>query len=237
MKALISIVSLEEAKIAIPAHPDILDVKNPQEGSLGAQFPWVLKDAVKESRGSGILCSATLGDLTYKPGTASLSAYGAAMCGVGYIKAGLHGISNYDQALSMMNAIVQAVKMVDSNILVAASGYADYKRFGGLAYKDLIKAAQNSKSDIVMVDTAIKDGKSLMDALTYNEIEEFVEMAHEAGLQVALAGSIKKEHLQKLAGLNPDIIGVRGAVCRNADRNGKIDREMLEELLVYIKQL
>lgn len=237
MKVLISIVSVEEAKLARQAIPDIIDIKNPSEGSLGAQFPWVLTDAVNELKESGILCSATLGDLIYKPGTAALAAFGAAKCGVGYIKAGLYGIASYEEALSMMNAIVQAVKMVNQNILIVASGYADYKRFGGLSYKDLVKAAKDSNSDIVMVDTAIKDGKTLMDALTYEEITEFIDLSHKAGLQVALAGSVKKEHLEKLAKLNPDIIGIRGAVCKHSDRNGKIDRDKLENLMEYVNQI
>jgi (5-formylfuran-3-yl)methyl phosphate synthase len=237
MKVLISIVSIEEAKIALLAKPDILDIKNPAEGSLGAQFPWVLTEIVNDVKGPGILCSATLGDLTYKPGTAALAAFGAASCGVGYIKAGLHGVSNYSEGLNMMNAIVQAVRMVNTNIIVVASGYADYKRFNGLAYKDLIKIAVASASDIVMVDTAIKDGKNLMDAMSYAEIKEFIDLAHDAGLQVALAGSIKKEHVEELARLNPDIVGIRGAVCQHADRNGNVDYKKIEDLMAYVNQL
>jgi (5-formylfuran-3-yl)methyl phosphate synthase len=237
MKVLISIISVEEARIAIKADPDILDIKNPAEGSLRAQFPWVLKETVHELNGSGILCSATLGDVCYKPGTAALAAYGAAMCGVRYIKAGLYGVAHYDEGLNMMNAIVRAVKMIDRNILVVASGYADYKRFGGIGYKDLVKVAKDSLSDLVMVDTAIKDGKTLMDALSYEEIKEFIDLSHEAGLEVALAGSIKKEHLNELSKLNPDIIGIRGDVCQHADRNGKIDRDKLNDLMAYVKQI
>ncbi|MBP1674767.1 MAG: hypothetical protein H6Q24_905, partial [Bacteroidetes bacterium] len=91
MKVLISVISVEEAKVALKTNPDIIDIKNPGEGSLGAQFPWIIKDIAEELKGSAVLCSVTLGDLDYKPGTAALAAYGAATCGANYIKAGLYG--------------------------------------------------------------------------------------------------------------------------------------------------
>ena len=56
---------------------DIVDVKNPKEGSLGANFPWIIS-SVKESINSGKPISATIGDFNFKPGTASLAALGAA---------------------------------------------------------------------------------------------------------------------------------------------------------------
>jgi uncharacterized protein (UPF0264 family) len=51
MKLLISPINKEEAIIASRGGADIVDVKNPKEGSLGANFPWVIRD-VKEDRKS-----------------------------------------------------------------------------------------------------------------------------------------------------------------------------------------
>jgi uncharacterized protein (UPF0264 family) len=237
MKVLISIVSLEEARIAVEGKADILDIKNPHEGSLGAQFPWVLKEIVNEFKGSGILCSAALGDLSYKPGTAALAAFGTATCGVEYIKAGLLGATNYDEAFNMMKSIVRAIRMVNKNAVVVAAGYADYKRFGGVPYKDLVNAAKDSGSDVVMVDTAIKDGKNLLDAMNLDQIKEFIDLSHDAGMYVALAGSIKKEHLEDLARLNPDIVGIRGEVCDNEDRKSGISLEKVKEFMACARAI
>ena len=85
MKVLISPVSLEEARMVVKGGADILDIKNAKEGSLGAQVPWVIKEIIEEFKDTGIMCSATLGDLPYKPGTAALAALGAASCGVNYV--------------------------------------------------------------------------------------------------------------------------------------------------------
>jgi uncharacterized protein (UPF0264 family) len=231
MKVLISPVSLEEAASIIEAQADIIDIKNVNEGSLGAQVPWTIAEIVDYIHGNGVTASATLGDLPYKPGTAALAAYGVAHCGVNYIKAGLHGLNTYAQALEMMDAIRRAVRMVSPDAKVVASGYADYRRFNGLTTWDLVRAAKAAQCDVVMVDTAIKDGKTLFDVLTLDEINDFVGMAKEANLQVALAGSIKAEHAEELLKIQPDIIGVRGAVCGGTDRYSKISVEKTKAFL------
>lgn len=237
MKVLISPVSLEEARMVVEGGADIIDIKNVKEGSLGAQFPWVVKEVVKEFKDTGMMCSATLGDLPYKPGTAALAALGAASCGVDYVKAGLHGATNYDEAFTMMKSVVKAIRMVSSDILAVASGYADYKRFGGASYRDVVRAAKDADADVVMVDTSFKDGKTLFDALTYDEIKEFVDLAKENSLIVALAGSIKMRHLDVISEIKPDVIGIRGAVCDSSDRTRGITMEKVVEFMAYAKEV
>jgi uncharacterized protein (UPF0264 family) len=236
MQVLISPVSLEEAASIIEAKADIIDIKNVNEGSLGAQFPWNIVEIVDYIHGNGVTASATLGDLPYKPGTAALAAYGVAHCGVNYIKAGLHGLNTYAQALEMMDAIRRAVRMVSADAKVVASGYADYRRFNGLNTWDLVRAAKVAQCDVVMVDTAIKDGKTLFDVLSLDEINDFVGMAKEANLQVALAGSINGEHVEELVKIQPDIIGVRGAVCGGPDRYSKISVEKTKAFLSLFRK-
>lgn len=227
MKVLISPVSLDEAKAVIDGGADIIDVKNTNEGSLGAQFPWVIQAIAELANQTGLLVSATLGDLPFKPGTAALAARGAATAGARYKKAGLYGVRSQAEAAEMMSAVVQAARDVDPRTLVVAAGYADFRRFGGLHFEDLIAAASQSGCDLVMVDTAIKDGKTLFDALSLAEITDFFAMARRAGLQVALAGSIQAKHLPVLQALGPDIVGIRGAVCDESDRTRGIKAELV----------
>jgi uncharacterized protein (UPF0264 family) len=225
VKVLISPESVEEALSIIDCNMDILDVKNTKEGSLGAQFPWNIKRVVSETEKRGIKTSATLGDLPFKPGTAALAAYGVANTGVTYVKAGLYGMNTYEQGLAMMDGVRQAVRMVSETADVVAAGYADWRRYGGLSSDDLIRAARDSKCDLVMVDTAIKDGKTLFDNMSVEELKDFVGKAREAGMGVALAGSLKAEHADVLFEINADLIGVRGAVCEGKDRTSRISPE------------
>ena len=237
MKVLISPVSLEEARMVVAGGADIIDIKNVEEGSLGAQPPWVIEEVVREFQGSGLMCSATLGDLPYKPGTAALAAYGASKSGVDYVKAGLHGVSTYEQALKMMSYVVRAIRSVREDILAVASGYADFRRFGGVSYADVVRAAKDAKADVVMLDTAIKDGKNLFDAMTVEEIGEFVQLGHDANMIVALAGSVKQDHLAELAATGCDIVGIRGAVCDSADRTRGITKELVEQFMAYAREV
>ena len=50
MKVLISIRSFEELLPAIEGGANIIDLKNPTEGSLGASFPWLIKKIRKHSK-------------------------------------------------------------------------------------------------------------------------------------------------------------------------------------------
>jgi len=227
---LISPINNEEALESIEGGADIVDVKNPKEGSLGANFPWVIKE-IREMTPDDMLVSATLGDVPYKPGTVSLAAMGALVSGADYIKVGLYGTSNYDESLEVMNNVVKTVKNQKSDAIVVASGYADAHRVGAVSPWDIPKIAKDSGSDLAMLDTAVKDGKTLFDYLDINDLEKFVEETHSYGLKSALAGSVKKEQLKPLHDIGCDVVGVRGAACTGGDRDsGKIHRAAVAEL-------
>jgi len=228
MRLLVSPMNLEEAKAAMDGGADILDVKNPKEGSLGANFPWAIK-AVKELAGDRMPVSATIGDLDFKPGTASLAALGAAVSGADFIKAGLLGAKDRAQAEEMLAGIVRAVKDFDRRKMVVASGYSDYQRAGSISPLLLPQAAAASGADLVMVDTAIKDGRSTFEFMSEQELRDFVNLGHKNGLLVAIAGTIGFEHLDLIKRIDPDIVGVRGIVC-GGDRKSSIRADLVTKL-------
>ncbi len=232
MKLLVSPMNIKEANISKLGGADIIDVKNPKEGSLGANFPWIIR-AVKKIAGSTPV-SATIGDFNYKPGTASLAALGAAFAGAEYIKVGLHGIKTKEQALEMLTNIVRSVKEYDDNKKVVAAGYSDYKRIDSISPLELPSVGAEAGVDVVMMDTGIKDGRSTFEFLTLKELLEFVSRAKAYGLQTAIAGSIRFENIPMLKRISPDIIGVRGCVC-GGDRNSSIKRELVERLKAEIQ--
>ncbi|MDD2439554.1 MAG: (5-formylfuran-3-yl)methyl phosphate synthase [Methanosarcinaceae archaeon] len=229
MKLLISPINKEEAIVASKGGADIVDVKNPKEGSLGANFPWVIRD-VKEAVNGKQPISATIGDFNFKPGTASQAALGAAVSGADYIKVGLFDIQTEEQALELLNAIVKAVKDFDPAKKVVASGYSDYKRINSISPLLLPPLVAKAGADVVMVDTGIKDGKSTFEFMSEAELRKFTELAHANGLENAIAGSLKFEDLPVLEKIGPDIIGVRGMVC-GGDRSTSIRQELVEKLV------
>lgn len=226
MKLLVSPINVEEAIITDAGGADIVDVKNPKEGSLGANFPWVIQ-AVKAKVTKPV--SATIGDFNYKPGTASLAALGAAAAGADYVKVGMYDIQTETQAYEVLSGIVKAVKTYDRNKRVVCSGYSDYSRIGSIHPFKLPAVAQRAGCDVVMVDTGIKDGKSTFEFMDQSELQAFVDSARTEGLQCALAGSIKFKDIPALKAINPDIIGIRGLVC-GGDRNDTIRADLIEQL-------
>jgi hypothetical protein len=227
---LVSPINHEEAIESIKGGADIVDVKNPKEGSLGANFPWVIKD-IRSITPNDKLVSATLGDVPYKPGTVSLAAMGAQTSGADYIKVGLYGTKNYEEACEVMTNVVKTIKSQNSDNIVVAAGYADAHRIDSVSPLEIPKIAKDSACDLAMLDTAIKDGKSLFDYLSLKDLEKFSKESHNYGLKVAFAGSIKKDQLKDLNDIDCDVVGVRGAACIDGDRNtGKIHHSAVKEL-------
>lgn len=230
MELLVSAINLSEAKEAILGKADILDIKNPKEGSLGANFSWVIKE-ISDYAPDDMTISTTVGDVPYKPGTVSLAALGCAVSGSNYVKVGLYGTKNYDEAVEVMNAVVKSVKDYDENITVVACGYADSYNINSVSHEDIPRIARDTHCEIAMLDTYVKDGRRLTDYLNKQQLEKFVNEAHNYGLKVALAGSVNKEDIPLLKDLSCDIIGVRGCVCSNGDRNtGSINKDLVYDL-------
>ncbi len=230
MLLLISPINTQEALEAIEGGADIVDVKNPKEGSLGANFPWIIQE-VREMTPKDMMVSATLGDVPYKPGTVSLAAMGALVSGADYIKVGLYGTSNYGEALEVMENVVKTIRKNTSQAVVVASGYADAHRVGAVDPMEIPKVAADSGADLAMVDTAVKDGKTLLDFMDMDQLNKFVSEIHDYGLKSALAGSVKKEQLKPLYDIGCDVVGIRGAACTGGDRNsGTIHRSAVREL-------
>ena len=104
MKLLVSVVDAAEARAAAAAGADIVDVKNPAEGSLGAPSPAVIA-AVRAAVPAELPVSAAIGDMPNLPGTAALAALGAARSGATFVKVGLWGVSTEDEAVALLRAV------------------------------------------------------------------------------------------------------------------------------------
>ena len=237
MKVLICPVNTNEAIVACKCGADIVEINNINEGSLGATFPWVIRDAMHQINDQRVVFSANLGDLPHKPGTASLAALGAVSCGVMHVRAGLRGSKDVSEGTDLMNAVVRTCRDYNAKVTIVTAGYADHRRIGGLSPQQLVEIAAASRSDMVMLDIYIKDGKTLFDALDESQLTAFVHSAHCEGLKVALAGSVRAEHLPSLARMGTDVVSVRGAVCTGFDRATAIDPSKTRRFIEVVTAL
>jgi uncharacterized protein (UPF0264 family) len=214
VKLLVSVVDAEEARTAAAAGADIVDVKNPAEGSLGAPSPSVIA-AVRAAVGQPV--SAAIGDMPNLPGTAALAALGAATSGATFVKVGLWGVSTEDDAVALLRTVRDAVP----SAVVVAAAYADAVRLpdAPLAPVLLPRVAAAAGVEVCLVDTAVKDGLGLFEWLSP---EALVAEAHDLGLEVALAGALRAEDLPVVRDTGADIAGVRSAACVGG-RSGRLD--------------
>ena len=238
IRLLVSPKSIEEAKIVVQQKGvDYIDCKNPLEGSLGANFPWIIKEMKSLIHpNSSQLLSATIGDFPNLPGSASLAALGAAVSGADVIKIGLKESTTEDDCVYLMKGVVKAVKNYNENIKVVVAGYADRIRMKTSPdFLLLPNIAAKSGADIVMLDTFIKDGKGLFDFLSVEQLKFFKNKAKKLNLEVALAGYLMKDSLPMIKEIMPDIIGVRSIVCEGYDRNNGIIRgHLIDELIAEL---
>jgi (5-formylfuran-3-yl)methyl phosphate synthase len=220
VKLLVSVVDAEEARAAAEAGADIVDVKNPAEGSLGAPAPAVIA-AVRAAVGAEVPVSAAIGDMPNLPGTAALAALGAAASGATFVKVGLYGVSDEDDAVALLRAVRDGAR----GAVVVAAAYADARRVAHapLAPELVPRVAQAA-------DTAVKDGRGLLEWLSPDALGALVADAHAAGLQLALAGALRVEDLPVIRDTGADIAGVRSAVCADGNRSGPLDAARVRAL-------
>jgi uncharacterized protein (UPF0264 family) len=209
-----------------------VDVKNPKEGSLGANFPWIIKsirELVEEEKGNGMKMSAAIGDFDYKPGTASLAALGAASVGADYIKVGLYRVKTRQEAIDLLSGVVKAVKDYDKGKKIVSAFYSDYTRINSVSPFEIAEIGKEVEIDVAMVDTGVKDGRSTLEFLSEEELKVFVSDSKALGLETALAGSLTFEDIPAIKRINPNILGVRGMVC-GGNREDSVKAELVSKL-------
>ena len=229
MKSLITVTDTVEAEKVIGTGCDIIDIKNPAEGSLGANFPWVIRGIIERVPDSQ-KTSVAVGDVPDLPGTVSLAAASAAGLSPDFVKIGLKGTKDSGSAVNLLKKCRRAVKNVDESVKVVGATYADYEKFDGISPSELPEIGERAGVDLVMVDTAFKDSGNLFSHMDTGEMKDFVDDAHSRGLGTALAGSLKMEDVERIGSTGADIFGVRGAVCEKDDRESSLSPEKAESL-------
>ena len=232
MRLLVSVVSAEEALSALAGGADIIDVKDPGEGSLGAPAPRVLADVIRAVDARAPV-SVALGDLPDLPHTAALAARGAALSGAAYVKVGLRGVRELDRAVAVMRAVADAVDPTTGTAVIAAA-YADAGALDppALAPAHLPALVQRTGIAGALVDTFVKDGRGLYGWLSESELAELVTSTHRAGAIFTVAGQLRRGELCRVAA---DVVGVRSAVCRDGERTAELRTELVAAAVAELR--
>jgi hypothetical protein len=230
MRLLVSVVSAREARGALAGGADIIDVKDPARGPLGAPSPLVLSEVVAEV-GAAAPVSVALGDLPNLPHTAALAARGAAVSGAAYVKVGLRGVRSLHEAVALMRAVADAV---GPQTAVIAAAYADAAALDppALAPQRLPDVVDRSGIAGALVDTFIKDGRGLYAWLSESELTDLIARTRSAGGSFAVAGQLTLGELRRVAA---DVVGVRSAVCCGGDRAAELDAGLVAAAVAELR--
>ncbi|HUJ35033.1 MAG TPA: (5-formylfuran-3-yl)methyl phosphate synthase [Solirubrobacteraceae bacterium] len=232
MRLLVSVVSASESRRALAGGADIIDVKDPREGALGAPAPNVLSEVVRAVGGAAPV-SVALGDLPDLPHTVALAARGAAACGAQFVKVGLRGVVDLDRAVAVVSAVLDAV---GDQVSVIAAAYADAGALDPPAFTPALLPALVERTGIAgaLVDTFVKDGRGLYASLSEAELAELVAATRRAGGSFGIAGQLRLGSLRRV---DADVVGVRSAVCRGGDRSAELDAELVATAAAELRTL
>lgn len=228
MRLLVSVADASEARMALEGDADIIDVKDPSRGSLGAADASVLREIVGVV-GAARPMSAALGDAADERALEEAARI-AATNRLAYVKVGFAGVADTAVVGRLIEAAVRGVRSVSTSAGVVAVAYADFERVESASPERVIEAAERARAVGVLLDTARKDGGALFDLVDQVRVGRWVKLAHEAALTAALAGSLNAADLASVRALGADIAGVRGAACEG-DRTGRLSRERVAALV------
>ena len=218
---LVSVRSADEARAALEGGADLIDVKEPSRGALGPADPQVIHEVIAGVDGR-VPVSAALGewrDWIPKP----------LPLGLRFVKWGLARLATTANA-SLMH--VRRASPGPDPVLVA---YADHDRAGSPEPEWLAERAVALHFPAFLFDTAVKDGTTLLDWVAPAALARIRFRLAEAGIAVALAGSLDESAIRRLAALSPDWFAVRGAVCEGG-RGGTLSADRVRRLKQVIAE-
>ena len=223
---LVSARSIAESKMIVDSGAGWLDLKEPTLGSLGrpslelifAIFALDIPKTVQVSVAGGELLSWTedLNDLL-----------AAKLPSRAYLKLALadcRGIEWQTITEQISLALVRRSQL----ILVH---YADTTASRSPHWQEVIETTKSLGGKFVLIDTQNKRLGSLLDHYSLAQLEKMIDMAKQFDLGVALAGSLRLNQLPCLSKLGAHWLGVRGAICHEADRTGDLCLDRLRRAI------
>lgn len=222
---LASVADLAEMELARLGGADIVDLKQPAFGALGAWSPEALIAAVMLWQAWGPqapMLSATAGDQPMVPALLRAAAEQVAATGVPIVKVGLFASPSMGECIEALSTLAGRHKLIG---VLFADQAPDFAVMGALGRAGFAG---------IMLDTADKKSGPLtahLDALT---LGQFVQEARRHGLMTGLAGSLTLDDIAPLASVGPDYLGFRGALCAEG-RTGSLDPNRLTQVRVRLK--
>ncbi|MCF6113497.1 (5-formylfuran-3-yl)methyl phosphate synthase [Mesorhizobium muleiense] len=222
-RMLASITGVDEAEIALSGGADIIDLKDPKAGALGAVSTQTIRRTMSLIAGRAPV-SAVCGDLPMEPETIRAKAEEIAATGVDYVKIGFFPSANVAACAAALAPLAPRTKLI---AVLFADLAPDF---------ELLPMLAEHRFHGAMVDTAHKANGRLLDHLPPERIPGFIDRAKSLGLMVGLSGSLEAPDIPRLLPFAPDFLGFRGALCGHFGRVGSISAEAVAQIRELIPE-
>ncbi len=206
---LASVADIAEAEIAIVEGADIVDLKDPFQGPLGALPIATIRDVVAATAGRRRV-SAVAGNLEMVPAVLHDAVEALIATGVDYVKIGFLPSAAAAACIDALRPLAKRVRLVAVLFADLAIDLSLLPRFAAAGFEG------------VMLDTAVKGKGRLIEHMDIAALKGFVDACREVKLSAGLAGALEPPDISRLLLLEPGFLGFRGALCVGRDRKARI---------------
>ncbi len=220
-RMLASVKNLEEAKRILNANVDIIDLKQPEFGALGA-LPVELVAEIVTKIDKKCLISATVGDLPMDADVIFNAVFTMAKTDVNFVKIGFFPEGDWYSIIQKLSNLTNEYQLI---AVLFADTNPDFS---------VLAALKKAHFSGVMLDTLNKKNGSLTDVMAQETISNFVKLAKKEQLVCGLAGSLRLENIAQLLPHNSDYLGFRGALCTQNKREDNLDLAQAQIIRQYI---
>ncbi|MEE2705721.1 MAG: (5-formylfuran-3-yl)methyl phosphate synthase [Planctomycetota bacterium] len=229
-KLIVSVRNADEAVTAHNAGADLIDIKEPRNGSLGAPSTETVGAVVREVATARPI-SVALGDLGEWSDNAGNFSVDIEGLGVRFAKIGLAGgadlsswAAHWKIAMEQLPADVQHVAVV----------YADWQHAGAPPPDEIIDCAHEFDCAATLLDTWDKKRGGLLERWAEGDVSALVTDVQSRGMISVVAGSLDERAIVRLRRVRPDYFAVRGAVCAGG-RTATLDATLVARLSELIR--
>ncbi|MGV8937315.1 MAG: (5-formylfuran-3-yl)methyl phosphate synthase [Allorhizobium sp.] len=220
---LASVRNADEAELVLQAGADIIELKDPARGALGAVDTSDIADIVRFIAGRR-LTSAVCGDLPMAPEVMSAKVAEFASTDVDFIKVGFWPSDRLSECALALSDVARDHKLI-------AVLFADHTYQG-----DILAPFVEAGFHGVMFETDDVSKGRLLSHMTTDRIGAFVSDCHARGLTAGLAGSLEAPDIPRLLAYRPDFLGFRGALCAGRKRDASIDMDAAARIRALIPE-
>ena len=217
-RLMVSVRNAEEAEIALAGGAEMIDIKEPTRGALGAANVPTVRSILDRVDGRCPV-SVALGELS-----TGLIDIGD-VAGIAYAKVGLAGMrfqSDWEARLA------SAFQDLPNETHAVAVNYVDVDH--APSSWELLAFARSVGCGTLLFDTYVKDGRSLFESIDDAGLAEIITAASRSNVKSVLAGALTADLVPRAARFRPLAVAVRSAAC-GPSRDSLVERSNVQELI------